>query len=273
MTTPLLFDDAQLARQRHRAAAGFASVAFLMERMASDLADRIAATRRTFRVALNLGGEDGYLAAALEAVGVDQMTTLIPTTPEALPASESTFDLIVSAGALHWVNDLPGMMGRIRHCLKPDGLFLAIFPGERTLHELRTALAEAEAEVLGGIRPHVIPMVDLHSAAGLLQQAGFALPVADVEHLTLSYPHPLALLHELRQMGEGNALITRPHYLRRDVLRRACERYMDAHTDAEGRINATVDLISLTGWKPDASQPQPARRGSGTISLRSYLSE
>jgi SAM-dependent methyltransferase len=187
---------------------------------------------------------------------------------EALPFGLDRLDLIVSCFSLHWVNDLPGTLAQIRHALKPDGLFLAAMPGGTTLSELRESLMRAELEVDGGAAPRVSPLVDVRDAGMLLQRAGFAMPIADVETVTVTYGHPLELIQELRAMGEANALAERRREpLRRDTLARACELYQERFADAQGRVPATFQLLILSGWKPDPSQPQPIRRGSGQVDL------
>lgn len=290
MTTPLIFDRRRLRRRRDRAArAADPEADFLKARMTADLHDRLATIRKPFARALDLGCHTGQTGRMLAALGVASVISCdlspvmaarapglrVAASEEWLPFADGAFDLIVSAGSLHWVNDLPGALAQIYRCLAADGLFLAVFPGGETLRELRAALLEAEMECLGGARPHVAPMVDLQSAAGLLQRAGFALPVADMEPLTLSYADGPALLAELRRMGETAPLAAGPGYLRRDVLARAMALYQarfgDGEDGGEGRITARVDLVTLTGWKPHASQPQPAKRGSGQVSLARFF--
>ena len=188
---------------------------------------------------------------------------------ELLPFKEHSFDAILSNLSLHWVNDLPGALAQIRSCLKPDGLFLASLFGTGTLQELRTALMEAELAETGGASPRVSPFADLRDAAGLLQRAGFALPVADADAVTVTYGDFFALLRDLRGMGETNILIDRlKRPTRRTVFARAAAIYQERFADAQGRLPATFQVLFLTGWAPDPSQQQPAKRGSGRTSLK-----
>jgi len=173
---------------------------------------------------------------------------------------------------LHWANDPVGQLIQSRRAMRPDGLFLGIFFGGTTLHQLRSALAQAESDVTGGLSPRVAPMGEIRDLGGLMQRAGFALPVADNVQLTATYPSVLALMRDLRAMGEVSALEGRPRKpMRRDVMRRACEIYADSFGDADGRIPATFDLMVLTGWAPDESQPKPMRPGSASARLADAL--
>jgi SAM-dependent methyltransferase len=191
---------------------------------------------------------------------------------EALPFSANQFDLVVSALSLHWVNDLPGALLQIQRTLRPDGLFLASLYGGDTLGDLRAALTDAELEISDGASPRVSPFVDVRDAGMLLQRAGFSLPVVDAETITVSYPDPLALLHDIRGMGEANALLTRHQRpLRRAVLQRLFEHYANRHASDVGRITASFQIVTLTGWKPHASQPKPLRRGSAAQRLAEAL--
>ena len=190
---------------------------------------------------------------------------------EALPFRDGSLDLVVSALALQFVNDLPGTLIQVRRALKPDGLLLAAMLGGETLTELREAFAAAEAEVEGGISPHVAPFADMREAGALLQRAGFALPVADADRLTVRYASPIALMHDLRGMGETNALALRRRFLRRATLARAGLLYAERFGDAAGRIPASFEILFLCGWAPHSSQPQPLRRGSATARLADAL--
>ena len=178
---------------------------------------------------------------------------------EALPFAADRFDLVLSPMILHWVNDLPGTLVQLRDCLAPDGLLMLALPGGETLAELRQCLTRAELECEGGASPRVSPFADVRDAGSLLQRAGFALPVVDVDRITVSYADPLRLLRELGRMGEGNALLQRrPGPLRRLTLARACQLYGELFGDAEGRVSATFDILFMAGWKPHPSQQQPA---------------
>jgi SAM-dependent methyltransferase len=191
---------------------------------------------------------------------------------ELLPFGAGRFDLVLSCFSLHWVNDLPGTLLQIGRVLKPDGLFLAALPGGATLVELREALMRAELELDGGAGLRVAPAVDLRDAGGLLQRAGLALPIVDLETIQVTYDHPLKLIQELRARGEAGALVAqhrRP--LRRATLLRACEIYRDLFADGAGRVPATFQILMLSGWRPGPDQPQPLRRGSGEVHLARAL--
>ena len=248
--------------------------------------DRLGDIRRPPGRVLVLGAQDGALAAALRLrPGVASVVTAdevgrphVPVDPdvlideELLPFARGSFDTVLSAMSLHWVNDLPGLLIQIRHCLVPDGLLLAALPGGETLTEARECLLAAELEIKGGAGPRFSPMLDVKDAGALLQRAGFALPVSDVERLTVRYGEPLRLLIELRAMGEAQALIEGARTpLSRAVLARFAELYRSRFADSDGRIRARFDIVSLIGWKPDESQPKPLRRGSGEVSLAEAL--
>jgi NADH dehydrogenase [ubiquinone] 1 alpha subcomplex assembly factor 5 len=279
-----IFDRSLLRDRRGRAAGDLHAHDFLLTEIAERLADRLSDIARRFPVALDLGARDGILARTLQGRG--GIETLIQSDAslanarrgdlvadeELLPFKEQSFDAILSNLSLHWVNDLPGALAQIRSSLKPDGLFLASLFGTGTLQELRTALMEAELAETGGASPRVSPFADLRDAAGLLQRAGFALPVADVDTVTVTYGDFLALLRDLRGMGETNILIDRlKRPTRRTVFARAAAIYQDRFADAQGRLPATFQILFLTGWAPDPSQQQPARRGSGKTSLKDVL--
>ena len=282
-----LFDRRALRRRRERAAAGLDGVDFLIREAAGRLIERLGDVRRDFPAVLEIGCHTGQLAGML--AGRSQIGRLLQcdlspamvrraTGPrlvadeEALPFGPDRFDLVLSCFDLHWVNDLPGTLAQIRYTLKPDGLFLAIMPGGSTLTELRESLMRAELELEGGAGLRVSPFVDLRDAGMLLQRAGLALPVVDVETIAVTYGHPLGLMAELRAMGEANALVERQRApLRRATLARACDLYVEMFGDANGRVPATFQLLMLSGWKPDPSQPQPIRRGSGQASLAKAL--
>ncbi len=192
--------------------------------------------------------------------------------PELVPFGDVSFDLIMSTLVLHWVADLPGALVQLRRALKPDGLLLAAMFGGSTLVELRTAVFEAELAEEGGVSPRVSPAIELGDAAALLQRAGFALPVADSETITVTYPNMPALLRDLRGMGETNALAARRRGgLRRATLARAALIYAERFGDAAGRIPASFEILFLCGWAPHPSQPQPLPRGSATARLADAL--
>lgn len=284
------FDRNALRRNRARAArSGNMDAEFLFAEIGDRLIDRLDDIRRSFPVALEIGARRGALRAGL--AGRNGIETLIQADPspamaaagtgprlamdeEALPFGNASLDLVVSNLALHWTNDLPGALAQIRRALRPDGLLLAAMIGGDSLIELRGVMAEAEAGVTGGMAPRLSPLVDVRDAGALLQRAGFALPVVDIDRIDVSYPDALALMRDLRAMGETNALAERPRSLaRRDVMLAAAALYAERHGDTEGRIRATFDIVYLSGWAPDASQQKPLRPGSGQISLTQVLGE
>jgi SAM-dependent methyltransferase len=275
--------EPRLVRQRkRRVRAGFQDGAFLHQRVAADLADRLEAIPRPFARALALGG-GGLFSAELQlrpalAARIAHVTEAdvaagdVVLDPERLPFAPAAFDLIVSPLALHWVNDLPGALIQLRHALKPDGLLLASLFGGDTLSELRLCLIEAESELTGGAGPRVAPFADLHDIAGLLQRAGFALPAADRDILTVRYAEPMRLLADLRAMGETAALRERsPRALSRRILASAFDIYRRRFSDSDGRIRATFEILTATGWAPHESQQQPLKPGSAKTRLADAL--
>jgi len=289
---PLIFDRALHRHRRHRGAKRPEPADFLLARAAEDAVERLSTILREFPVAVDLNASAGAFATALaadpiasgrvglliEAAPCETLLTSQTTKPrlvaddERLPFAPESLNLIVSLLSLHWTNDLVGALIQIRRALKPDGLFLGAFLGGATLGELRQSLLAAEVEVTGGAGPRVSPFADGLDGAGLLQRAGFALPVADVDRLTVLYPHPLKLMAELRAMGETNVLTDRPRRpLSRAVLARMCEIYTERFGRPDGRIPATFEIVSLTGWAPHASQPQPLKPGSAKMRLADAL--
>lgn len=276
-TASRLFDRRRHRRHRRRFAGG---PDFLRRAIEERLLDRLDDIRRPLGRVLVLGAQDGRLAAGLRArPGVEAVVTADELPPadlvldeELLPFRAGSFTAVLSAMSLHWVNDLPGLLAQIRHCLAPDGLLLAAFPGGETLVELRAALLAAEAAATGGAGLRVAPMTDVRDAGALLQRAGFALPVADIDRLTVRYAEPLGLLFDLRRMGEAQALTEGAKGpLTRAVLARFAETYRERFADPDGKVRATFDIVTMTGWKPDESQPRPLRRGSAAVSLAEAL--
>jgi NADH dehydrogenase [ubiquinone] 1 alpha subcomplex assembly factor 5 len=281
-----LFDRGAWRAHRERAARQGA-VDFLHEEIVDRLLDRLDLIRHEFPVALDLGARRGELARALaERPGTIRVVEAEPAVgfpaqrhglrvmadPELLPVREGSFDLIASSLVLHWVADLPGALVQLRRALKADGLLLAAMLGGQTLVELRTALFEAELAEEGGVSPRVSPAIELGDTAALLQRAGFALPVADSETITVSYSGMFALMRDLRGMGETNALAARRRGgMRRSTLARAAAIYTERFADSEGRIPATFEVLFLCGWAPDESQPKPLRRGSATHQMADAL--
>jgi SAM-dependent methyltransferase len=279
--------DRPLIRRRQQRAAALDPATFLLDRVTEDLADRLAAVLRRFDLAVDLGTPGNAVQRALARVG--SVGTIVgargpskanegPPKPyliadeEALPFGDASLDLIVSALALQFVNDLPGTLVQIRRALKPDGLFLAALCGGDTLTELRQSFAAAESEIEGGASPHVVPFVDLRDLGALLQRAGFALPVTDIDRLVVRYDSAFALMHDLRRMGATNALVARRRTpLRRATLLRMAEIYCERFADADGRIRATFEIVWLSGWAPHPSQQQPLRPGSARTRLADAL--
>jgi len=218
-------------------------------------------------------GTVGTIVAA-DTIAPSQRPSLpfVVAEEEALPFRDAAFDLVVSALALHFVNDLPGTLLQIRRALKPDGLFLAALYGGETLTELRQAFAAAESEIEGGISPRVAPFADLGELGALLQRAGFALPVADIDPVTVRYQDVFALMHDLRRMGATNALRARRRApLRRATLMRMAEIYGERFSGDDGRVRATFEIVWLSGWAPHPRQQQPLKPGSAQTRLADAL--
>ena len=284
---PVIFDRALLTRRRDRAAAKATAPDFLLDRTAADLVDRLALIKRQFPTVVNLGAHNGLLGRRLRRLpGVDMVidTDLSPrmlalcegprvlADEELLPFRTGSIDLVVSALSLHLVNDLPGTLVQIRHALKPDGLLLAAVPGGETLTELRQAFLAAEAEIEGGASPRVAPFADVRDLGALLQRAGFALPVTDAETLRIGYSSPLDLMRELKAMGASNMLTARRRTpIRRATLVRACEVYLERFSRPDGRVTATFEIVTLTGWVPHESQQRPLPPGSAQTRLANAL--
>lgn len=277
-----LFDPALIRRRIARARrAGFAG--FLVERMIEDLEDRLAAVTRPFALGLDLGTPVPALSEQLRTSGrVGRMIRLSPAPepggavvgdPELLPfGGGAGFDLAVSVLALQHVNDLPGALLQLRRALKPDGLLLAGLLGGSTLTELRQAFLQAESETEGGVSPRVAPFAELRDLGGLLQRAGFALPVVDAETITVRYGDPFSLMRDLRAMGLTNALHDRRRTpLRRATLMRAAAIYAERFSDPDGRLRATFEILWLSGWAPHESQQKPLRPGSAKTRLADAL--
>ena len=253
--------------RRARAAQG--AVTFLLDRVAEDMADRLAAVMREFHAAADLWTPGDGLAALRRAITSIERIALDAAGAEKLPFAPESLDLVVSALALQFVNDLPGVLAQIRRALKPDGLLLAAMIGGDTLTELRQAFAAAEAECEGGVSPRVAPFADLRDIGALLQRAGFALPVTDVDRVMVRYANAFALMQDLRRMGAANVLIERRRTptAPRDAAAHGAKSIAERFADADGRIRATFDIIWLSGWAPHESQQQPLKPGSAKASL------
>jgi SAM-dependent methyltransferase len=262
MTMPQITDRAALMRNRSRAQP---SALFLQEQAADEIHERLIGVNRTFTsVAIVTGFPDFWAARYPDAT--------IVSDEETLALESSSHDLVLHAMCLHWANDPVGQLVQARHTLKPDGLLLCTFFGGQTLHELRASLAEAEAAITGGLSPRIAPMGEIRDLGALLQRAGFALPVADSTPLTVSYADAFHLMHDLRKMGENNALSQRvKHATRRNILTEAATIYAENFRDDDSRVDATFEIITLTGWAPADSQPQPIRPGSARTRLADAL--
>lgn len=286
MAQPVLFDRRLLASRRARAARHVAPGAdFLAVRVAEDLGDRLATVLRRFRTAVVLGDPTDNTARMLERSGrAERVIRVAPpgasagrvadlvADEEALPFADGAVDLVVAGLSLQFVNDLPGTLVQIRRALAPDGLFLAALLGGDTLTELRQSLLAAEAELTGGASPRISPMVDVRDLGGLLQRAGLALPVTDIDRLTVRYDDMFALFRDLRAMGATNVLADRSRRpTGRWLFFRAAEIYADRFSDPDGRIRATFDVISASGWAPHESQQKPLKPGLASTRLADAL--
>jgi len=265
---PVLFDRA-LLRTRQARALRAGPATFLLDRIAADMAERLQAVLREFKDAADLGTPGDQVRDALRArAGHIARIDLPDLESEPLPLRPESLDLVVSALALQFVNDLPGVLAQIRRALRPDGLLLAAMIGGDTLTELRQCFAAAEAECEGGVSPRVAPFADLRDVGGLLQRAGLALPVTDVDRIVVRYDSAVALMADLRRMGATNVLVERRRApTRRDTLSRMAQVYGERFADPDGRIRATFDVIWLSGWAPHVSQQQPLKPGSAKASL------
>jgi SAM-dependent methyltransferase len=291
---PIIFDR-ELVRARQWRAARLAASNFLVDRAAEDLSDRLAAVLRRFEYTVDVGTPNDAVRRALAASGkvgtivvVDRSATVVSgahgrrqeegaylvvaADEEALPFRDASLDLVVSALALQFVNDLPGTLIQIRRALKPDGLLLAALVGGDTLIELRQAFAAAEVEIEDGVSPRIAPFADVRDMGVLLQRAGFALPVTDVDRMTARYGSPFELMHDLRRMGATNPLVERSRRpLRRATLMRMAEIYTERFSDPDGRIRATFEIVWLSGWVPHDSQQKPLAPGSARQRLADVL--
>lgn len=276
-----VFDRAQIARQRNRSLQAPANHTFLIDWTMDQIVERMNVVKRTFPIALQIGARGKPFektAAGVEnliicdSVSMRKKENLVLCEEDFLPFKESSLDLVVSALNLHTVNDLPGALLQIRKALKPDGLFVAGILGGETLHELRTCLQEAELELTGGISPRVAPFADKPQMGALLQRAGFSLPVVDSEIVTVTYGSIFNLMHDLRWMGEGNAIQNRKKtFTPRRLFLRAAELYAQKFAEPDGRIFASFEIIFLLGWAPHESQQKPLRPGAAQSRLADAL--
>jgi SAM-dependent methyltransferase len=282
---PIVFDR-QLLRARQQRARALGPATFLLDRVAEELAERLSAVLRRFERAVDLGTPTDAVVQVLAASG--KVETIVAATPdavqrdawlprvaadeEALPFADGLLDLVVSALALQFVNDLPGALIQIRRALRPDGLLLAALIGGESLTELREAFAQAESEIEGGVSPRIAPFADLRDLGALLQRAGFALPVVDSDRLTVRYQSVLALMRDLRRMGATNVLSERRRApLKRATLARMADVYAARFANADGRLRASFEIVWLSGWAPHESQQKPLKPGSAARRLAEAL--
>ena len=263
---PILFDRAMLRMRQHRALRDEPAT-FLLDRVTEDMEERLHAVLRDFAEVADIW-TPGEVLRAPSRDRFKSVAHIDLSDQETLPLQPESLDLVVSALAFQFVNDLPGVLAQIRRALKPDGLLLAAMIGGDTLTELRQSFAAAEAELEGGVSPRVAPSADLRDIGALLQRAGFALPVTDVDRVVVRYDSAFALMHDLRSMGSTNILVERRRMpTRRATMLRMAQVYAERFADPDGRIRATFDVIWLSGWAPHESQQQPLRPGSAKASL------
>jgi SAM-dependent methyltransferase len=265
-SAPILFDRALLRARRDRAQRG-GPATFLLDRVMEDFEERLQAVTRSFADVADVWTPRELLRQPL-ADRFQSVARIDADPSEVLPLQPESLDLVVSALAFQFVNDLPGVLAQIRRALRPDGLLLAAMIGGDTLTELRQSFAAAEAECEGGVSPRVAPFADLRDIGALLQRAGLALPVTDVDRVVVRYDSAFALMADLRRMGATNILIERRRTpTRRATMLRMAQIYAERFADADGRIRATFDIVWLSGWAPHESQPKPLKPGSAKASL------
>lgn len=278
---PIIFDSLRRTARLERSEKSFAGADFLHARAAQNAVDSLEALLRDWPDAADLSAHPGCFAAALKdshaASRVGPVKTVGDRAARAAPGGApldlpgESQDLIVSLMSLHWANDLPGALSQIRRALKPDGLFVGTLLGAGTLKELRAVLTEAELETRGGAQARVSPFADGFDGAALLQRAGFALPVSDVDRLTVRYTDLFALIRDLRAMGETNVLVGGGRPLTRGIIARAAQLYSERFGEPDGRIPATFEIVHLAGWAPHESQQKPLPRGSAKMRLADAL--
>ncbi len=278
----LLFDRALYRKRRNKSAEGFEQHDFLHKLVEERAAERLDAMDKYFEQALIIGATTNTLShhpklghsifADFAPQRLPRHTHRCTLDEEMLPIANQSLDVIISLLSFHTINDIPGALIQMRRALKPDGLLLIITAGAQTLKELRESLAHGEMLSCGGLSPRVSPFLEVRDAGSLLQRAGLALPVVDNEILTLSYPNMLALTDELRKAGEAHIMSERKNHMTvRHIIQQADSYYRDNHSDNEGRISSTIELLYLTAWAPHPSQQAPAKRGSGNVNLHDFL--
>lgn len=278
---PAIFDARRRAARLARSERLFATADFLHDRAAENAVNSLEVILRDFPDVVDLSAHPGPFARRLATsdaanrvgVAASFADTNLRAAPgeQHLPLADQSQDLIVSLMSLHWANDLPGALAQIRRALKPDGLFMGTLLGAATLKEMRDALTQAELEVRGGAQARVSPFADGFDGAALLQRAGFALPVSDVDRVTVRYPDLLALVRDLRAMGETNVLAGEVRPLTRTITARAAQIYAERYAEADGRIRVTFEIIHLAGWAPHENQQKPLARGSAQVRLADAL--
>jgi NADH dehydrogenase [ubiquinone] 1 alpha subcomplex assembly factor 5 len=287
LTSPNIFDRRRIRANIERSAHSLPGADFLLRHAGEELVGRLSAIKRDFLIAANTGSYHGVLSRLLKdripRIGVISLSAAFPlasecpgpravASEEALPLKDGSLDLAVSSLSLHLVNDLPGALIQIRRALRPDGLFLGALLGGDSLIELRQAFMIAETETADGVSPRVFPTADVREVGGLLQRAGFALPVVDSESLTVTYADPLALMRELKAMGAANPLTARSKKpLRRDTLARAAAIYSERFSEPDDRVRATFEILYLCGWAPHEGQQRPLKPGTAAARLADAL--
>lgn len=284
-----LFDEHLIAGNRRKASlARVPGADFLLGVVADEMCERLSAIQRTFPVVAELHGYNGLVLERVAAAAGAQHRIRVEADPallegaeeahvaslETVPLAAASVDLVLSPLSLHLTNDTPGVFVQIARVLQPDGLFLGAMPGAGTLRELREALLSAESEILGSASARIVPFADVRDAGALLQRAGFALPVTDIESYTVRYDDMFALIRDLRAMGMQNPLAERSRRpVPRGVFLRAAEIYAERFSDADGRVRATFVIVYLSGWRPHESQQKPLRPGSAKVSLAHALEQ
>ncbi len=285
-----LFSRQSIVNHRDRAALDLKNSNFLFSEVAKQLVERLDEIKRQFPTMLDLGCRSGQISTLLDSkkkietiiqadlsysMAKNALRTGNPTLvcdEEYLPFREKSFDAVLSNLNLHWVNDLPGTFSQICHILKPDSLFLASMFGTGTLFELQDSLANAEKITNKVISPRISPLSDIKDIGQLLLRVGFKIPVLDNEKITVRYSSPIKLMHDLRSMGETNALIKRQSsFMRRDTLAAVLEHYLDVYGDNLGRVPATFQIITLVAWSPGPDQPKPLKPGHPSVNLADFL--
>ncbi len=278
----IVFDTKRLNQQRERAQSKLTDHGFLIDWSRDQLLSRLDIIRREFETVLQLGNRTALDKTKIKGLQtLDISDTILPIhhnedfilcDQEWLPFDKDIYDLIISPLHLHTINDLPGALTQLKNALKADGLFLSAILGGETLYELRDVMSRAEIEVTGGMSPRVAPFADMPQMGSLMQRAGFNLPVVDSEIVTVTYDHLFKLMHDLRYMGEGNALIERSKsFNNRKLMMRSAELYQELYAEEDGRLKATFEIIFLIGWKPHESQQKPLRPGSAKNRLADAL--